>query len=98
VVNEVHPALFLSPARVSRGKTSEELDRIPAPDRATEDEDWDLDRAPEPCKPKLRSVARPSRPETANKAETVMAEKREGKGKLARRLRSLVGDHRDLPV
>lgn len=100
VMNDVHPELF----RMS-GKNFFEAQ--PEASDPAEDLDWEFSTTPAvpsstactACKPKLREVRRHSRPNTAS----LQLELKESKeltlnGKVSRRLRNLVNDHRGLPM
>ena len=69
-------------------KREEELE-IPSPTQET-------------VRPKVRGVIKPCRPSTPNNSsniiETNITKTVNAKGKVSRRLRSLVQDHRDLPM
>ena len=95
VMNDVHPELF----RMS-GKNFFEAQ----PPEPAEELDWDFSTAPSvpsttACKPKLREVRRHSRPNTASMREDFKEPSELTlNGKVSRRLRNLVNDHRGIPM
>lgn len=93
VINEIHPAIFKQSRKVScQQNESEKVDVL--------DFDFELEKPPVPvCKPKLREIKKPSRPNTPAIVQDFNSTTQSfGNGKMSRRLRSLVKDHQGLPM
>jgi chaperonin cofactor prefoldin len=97
VLNDVHPALFQRSGK-DFFKPEEEKVELDWDFEVVFKVSKDVEEVPV-CKPKLREVRRHSRPGTASiKIETSDIIQTNGNGKVSRRLRNLVNDHRGLPV
>lgn len=94
VLNDIHPAMFI------RSKTIEKS--VESKEESFKIEKVELDfeipaEEPKPniCKPRIRLIKKPSRPSTPVHIEVPFKEPPPSRGKLARRLRGIVSDHKD---
>ncbi|CAG9326090.1 unnamed protein product [Blepharisma stoltei] len=95
VISDIHPEMF----KRSKGVEIEETKK---------EESFKLEKGieldfeipieeskPQSCKPRIRVIKKPSRPSTPVQVEVATKEPPQSRGKLARRLRGIVNDHKD---